>query len=64
MMDSLYLAEQDHDNIVVVNNQGKKIKDFVTMKGMQPSCLTFDSDGNRLIVVKGKMGKILLFELH
>ena len=60
----IYLAEQDHDNIVVVNNQGKKIKDFVTMKGMQPSCLTFDSDGNRLLVVRGKMGKILLFELH
>ena len=59
----IYLAELDKDNIVVVNDKGEKIKDLVTMKGMQPNCLTFDSNGDRLLVVKGKLGKILAFEL-
>ena len=60
----IFLAEQDNDNIVVVNKNGEMIKDFVKMKGMQPSCITFDSNGDKLLVVKGKMGKILVFELY
>ena len=59
-----FLAEQDNDNIVVVNDKGVKIKDYVTLKGMKPSFIKFDIDSDKLLVVKGKTGRITIFDLN
>ena len=64
MLGYIFLAEQDNDNIVVVYDKGRKIKDYVTLKGMKPSCITFDMDSDILLVVKGKTGRIMTFDLN
>lgn len=59
----IYLAEGDTENIVVVNNKGEKVTDLFTSKGMHPNYMTFNEMLDKLFVVKGKTGKIMVFNM-
>lgn len=61
---NVYLAEKNADNVVVVNNNGEKVKDIFTVQGLQPEFMKFNHTCSKLVILSfGMTNKIRVFTL-
>lgn len=57
----IYIAGYESDNIVMINKNGGKQKDIVSLKDMRPAYITYSESINKLFVKSGD--KLILFSL-
>ena len=57
----IYIACYDNDKIVIVNKNGEKVKDLVSLKDMRPSYVEYNAKENKLYVGQSNSNKILCY---
>ena len=60
----IYIACNDSDKIVVLDENGKKIKDLVSVKGMKPTYLVYNESMGKLLVKRGGPSKVLIYSVN
>ena len=60
---SAYLACNDSDKVVVIDNKGKKVKDLICVKGMKPAYLAYSKAQSKLYVKRGGTNKVLVYAI-
>ena len=60
---NIYVACFDHDKIVMVNKNGGKVKDLVSLKDLQPNYVEYNVIENKLYVGRLNSNKMLCYQI-
>ena len=60
---NIYIACFDHNKIVMVNKHGRKVKDLVSLKDLQPIYVEYNAIENKLYVGQLNSNKMLCYQI-
>lgn len=61
---SVYVACNDSDRVVVIDNKGKKVKDLISVKGLHPAYVVYSKSQGKLFVKRGGTSKVLVYTMN
>ena len=61
---SIYIACNDSNKVVVLDETGKKMKDLISVKGMKPTYIVYNETRRKLLVKRGGPSKVLIYSIN